>query len=259
MKQCVKFYLSICLVGMLLFAGCSSADTDRAARRNQVQFERISELESMIDLYKRQSEKAQQELAANSSLNGLHDQKIAAMVAALKAKQTKIEELSALVGQSALPIDLSSALASWAQEAGSELVSFDEKSGMVRFKSDLTFKKGAATVTASAAINLKAFSEIMTMDSAKGFDILIVGHTDNIPIERPATKQKHPSNWHLSVHRSISVKNELEKAQIAPTRLAVKGYGEYRPLAPNAANLKGNPANRRVEIFIVATSQVETK
>jgi chemotaxis protein MotB len=259
MKQCMKYYVSVCLLGMLLVVGCSSADTDRAARRNQVQFERISELESLIDLYKRQSEKAQQELATNGSLNALHDQKIAAMAEALKTKQATIDELSALVGQSALPIDLSSALAKWAQEAGSDLVSFDDKSGMVRFKSDLSFNKGESTVTTNAALNLRAFSQIMTMDSAKAFDILVVGHTDNMPIQRATTKQKHPTNWHLSVHRAIAVKDELEKSKVGPSRLAVKGYGEYRPLTSNKANQKGNAVNRRVEIFIVPAGQEKTK
>jgi chemotaxis protein MotB len=36
-----------------------------------------------------------------------------------------------------------------------------------------------------------------------------------------------------------------------PKRLSIRGFGEYRPVAPNAPNKKGNPQNRRVEIYIV--------
>jgi chemotaxis protein MotB len=38
---------------------------------------------------------------------------------------------------------------------------------------------------------------------------------------------------------------------VEPTRLSVRGFGEYRPVAPNAANNKGNDVNRRVEMYIV--------
>jgi chemotaxis protein MotB len=42
------------------------------------------------------------------------------------------------------------------------------------------------------------------------------------------------------------VKNGIES-----TRLSVRGFGEFRPIAPNAPDKKGNAANRRVEMFIV--------
>jgi flagellar motor protein MotB len=38
---------------------------------------------------------------------------------------------------------------------------------------------------------------------------------------------------------------------IDPKRMSVRGFSEYRPVAPNAPGKKGNPQNRRVEIYIV--------
>jgi flagellar motor protein MotB len=43
----------------------------------------------------------------------------------------------------------------------------------------------------------------------------------------------------------------MESSGLEPKRLSTRGFGEYRPVAPNAAGNKGNPQNRRVEIFIV--------
>jgi len=43
----------------------------------------------------------------------------------------------------------------------------------------------------------------------------------------------------------------MEKANIAPKRMSVRGFGEYRPVAENAAGKKGNEKNRRVEIYII--------
>ena len=95
------------------------------------------------------------------------------------------------------------------------------------------------------------------MDSAeaKQFDIVIVGHTDDVPIKRPATLAKHPTNWHLSVHRAIGVMKVLSGSGIASDRMAVKGYGEFQPLEPNKPNKGGNPVNRRVEIFILPSNK----
>jgi outer membrane protein OmpA-like peptidoglycan-associated protein len=38
---------------------------------------------------------------------------------------------------------------------------------------------------------------------------------------------------------------------IEPTRISERGFGEFRPVVPNAPGKKGNAQNRRVEIYIV--------
>jgi chemotaxis protein MotB len=95
----------------------------------------------------------------------------------------------------------------------------------------------------------------MNSPEAKQFDMVIVGHTDDLRIIRAETKQKHPTNWHLSVHRAISVLNLLTQDQVAEDRMCAKGYGEFRSVEPNKPNKGGNPANRRVEIFIIPSGR----
>jgi len=75
-------------------------------------------------------------------------------------------------------------------------------------------------------------------------------------IGRPATRQKHPTNWHLSAHRAIAVEKVLAQAGMNEIRLAVMGMGEFRPIEPNKPNQEGNPRNRRVEIYIVPAGQI---
>jgi flagellar motor protein MotB len=43
----------------------------------------------------------------------------------------------------------------------------------------------------------------------------------------------------------------MEADGIPPERMSARGFGEYRPLELNAPGKKGNPVNRRVEIYIV--------
>jgi chemotaxis protein MotB len=140
-------------------------------------------------------------------------------------------------------------LEDWAK--GSDLVTFDPNRGVVKFKSDLLFEKGSDEVTTTAAEAVKALCRILNTDQAKEFDIIIAGHTDDLPILKPETKAKHADNWYLSAHRSISVLNLMTGSGIVPERVSVRGFGEFRPIVPNEPGKKGNPQNRRVEIYIV--------
>ena len=133
-----------------------------------------------------------------------------------------------------------------------DLVVYDDARGMIRFTSDLTFGSGSAEVTAAGRQSLGALGRILTSGAAGQYDIRVVGHTDAQPIVR--TRNQHPTNWHLSAHRAISVKDELTKMGVGNERIEVAGRGEFQPAVPNAAN--GNtPQNRRVEIFLVRSTR----
>ena len=131
-----------------------------------------------------------------------------------------------------------------------ELLSYDPAKGLVRLKSDFTFAPGSDQVSSDATPALAALAEICSPEQAGDLQVLVVGHTDDMPIGRPETRAKHPTNWHLSVHRAIAVKDLLARS-MPEDRLAVMGFGQYRPAEPNQPGSRGNPANRRVEIFIV--------
>ena len=77
--------------------------------------------------------------------------------------------------------------------------------------------------------------------------IRLEGHTDNTPIHN----RKFPSNWHLSIARSIAVLKLLTgEFGIPAERLAVAGYGEYHPLEVNN-NDSERAKNRRVDLVIL--------
>lgn len=147
-----------------------------------------------------------------------------------------------------LPADVESALTELAM-AYPEVLTFDAKVGMLRFASDFTFDLGSAELTEDARSTIAALARILNSDTASPFEARIVGHTDNVPIRRADTRQKHPTNVHLSVHRSISVRDALASEGIDPFRIQVAGYGQYRPVVTNQRG--GAAGNRRVEIFLV--------
>ena len=84
-------------------------------------------------------------------------------------------------------------------------------------------------------------------DTLKSFPnaIRVEGHTDDRPINTAA----FPSNWELSAARAASVVHLFMDRGIAPQRLAVVGYGEFRPTMANTT-AAGRNANRRVEVLI---------
>ncbi len=82
------------------------------------------------------------------------------------------------------------------------------------------------------------------------FLIEINGHTDNIPIKT----NRFPSNWELSVARATSVvKYFINNHSFDPSRFAVRGNADMKPVAPNDTP-ENRAKNRRVEIRLTETS-----
>jgi len=245
-----------CVIAVAMLAGCQSQQAyEDLKAQNRIQQERIESLENELGVCNGQLQQKIQELQGISGKVGADIQAKEAMIAALEAdiekKKALIAKMQAqlMSGGTPLPAEMNVLLQDFATT--SDMIDFDADTGMLKFKSDLLFDSGSDNVQAAAKESITALAGIMNSSEARQFDMVVVGHTDDVPIKKPSTLRLHPSNWHLSVHRAISVEKALEGSGIAPTRMAVKGYGEYRPVEPNKPGKKGNAANRRVEIFIV--------
>jgi len=128
---------------------------------------------------------------------------------------------------------------------------FDPETGVSKFSSDLLFDSGSANIKSNGRQLLQEFAAIMNEGDAQRLNILVAGHTDDKPIKKSSTAQKHPTNWHLSTNRANEVLVSLQKAGVKPARMSSSGYGEYQPLVPNSTD-KNRSLNRRVEIFVLA-------
>jgi chemotaxis protein MotB len=246
---------SIVCTLFLITTGCVSEQQYKDLKlQNDAQQRRIKELESQLQTATLELDQAKRQLEALGGRSGIEMSTLQQKVAALEEELAKKKALIAamqkqLLGGVQLPAELSSMLEDWAK--GSDLVTFDPNRGVVKFKSDLLFEKGSDEVAPSAVESVKALCKILNTDQAKEFDIIIAGHTDDLPILKPETKAKHPTNWYLSAHRSISVLDLMTANGIVSERVSVRGFGEFRPIVPNEPGKKGNPQNRRVEIYIV--------
>ena len=251
-KLSLIFLLCVCV---FLVSGCGSELQDLRIQ-NDTQREQIAKLGSELEASALQLDQLQRKLASAKGRSDIEVESLQQEIIALEEDIAKKKELIAsmqqrlIIGGGALPVELSTMLEDFAK--GSDMVTYDASRGIVKFKSDLLFEKGSDKVASSAAQAVKLLCGILNSEEAKQFDVIIAGHTDNIPIAKPETRAKHPTNWHLSANRAIAVLNVMASNNIESKRMSVRGFGEYRPFAENKPNKGGNPQNRRVEIYIVA-------
>jgi chemotaxis protein MotB len=160
---------------------------------------------------------------------------------------------TASLGAMALPAPLSNALSDFAAQ-NPDLVEFDAARGIVKFKSDVTFRAGDTTITAKAQDVLQRFATILDSSGARRYELLVAGHTDSTPVVNPETIRKgNLDNWYLSAHRAITVSKALMADGVSPARLGAVGYADERPVASNATD-SGKALNRRVEVLILPTA-----
>lgn len=122
-------------------------------------------------------------------------------------------------------------------------VDVTENQVAIRLMGETTFDLGKAGIRPRMIPLIAKIGELL--NRVRG-DIIIAGHTDNLPLRGGPYK----SNLGLSMARAATVADFLlKKSSIEPKRISTMGFGEHRPLAPNDT-LKGREKNRRVEIIL---------
>jgi chemotaxis protein MotB len=115
----------------------------------------------------------------------------------------------------------------------------------VQINSDILYPTGSATLEPDARDTVSKLAGVLAgVPNA----VRVEGYTD----DRPINTYQFPSNWELSAARAASVVHLFVGDGIPPERLAMIGYGEFRPVADNAT-LEGRNANRRVLLIILAS------
>ena len=234
--------------------GCVSQrqydELELAYRKSQ---EQVAELQARIDELNQRIKlleaDPQEQAKRIQELMAERDQ----LIKQLDELRKQYEVLAARGPGIALPADLDAALKELAAQHP-DILEYDPATGLIKFKSDVTFSLGSADLTANAKSVVNQLAGILNSPIASKYEARVVGHTDSVRIARPETAAKHPTNWHLSVHRAISVRDALESGGVSPVRTSVGGYSMYRPAVQNAAN--GAAQNRRVEIYLVPMAQI---
>jgi chemotaxis protein MotB len=130
--------------------------------------------------------------------------------------------------------------------------------GELRKHAEINVDNDAIKITLNLPVFFASGSEKLQQDALQALerlvmplrefpnDIIIEGHTDNVPVRHTAFR----SNWELSIARAVSVINFFTERGLNKHKLIAAGYGEYHPVFPNDS--AGHKArNRRIEVTIV--------
>ncbi len=122
-------------------------------------------------------------------------------------------------------------------------VTEDKRGIIVTIDSTHLFDSGKTEIRESGRDKLKMIGELLKYVSN---DIVIMGHSDNIPVTDVLV-----SNNRLSFMRALSVRRFLvDEGGVSPEMLASGGYGDKKPLLPNTTEENRNK-NRRIEFILI--------
>ena len=109
----------------------------------------------------------------------------------------------------------------------------------------MMFKSGRTQISKKADSVLFKLAKII--NDYKDYEVLIEGHTDNVPIHTKCIKD----NWDLSALRATAIARKLQtQFGVDPARLTAGGRGEWVPKVPNT-NPQNRELNRRTEIILL--------
>ncbi len=165
----------------------------------------------------------------------------------LTERERSLDEMKKIIArQDSITDRLNTVLRNALLGFNSDELSVEIKNGKVyvSMSDKLLFKSGSSAVEEKGNEALKLLAGVL--DKNSNIDILVEGHTDNVPIKTSVYKD----NWDLSVARATSIVRILATDyKIAPTRMTASGKGEFFPKAGNDTS-EGRAINRRTEIIL---------
>lgn len=204
----------------------------------------------LSELEKQKREVAAKNAALNEKEKSLKQQQLRMdqLQAEIKSKEKTIEQLQKLLKERE---DKIKGLKSRIEQA---LLNFDKDELSVELRDGeiyvslaekLLFQSGSTVVDAKGIEALSKLASVLGKQS--GINILVEGHTDNVPV---GTNASFKDNWDLSVLRATSiVRILLDEGNIEPGMVVASGRGEFVPVADNSTK-DGRSKNRRTEIIL---------
>jgi chemotaxis protein MotB len=129
-------------------------------------------------------------------------------------------------------------------DAGDLEIAFRKGQMTIKLPSGVLFPSASAELSDAGKATLTKVGKVLQELGKRR--ILVAGHTDNVPIDKPEYK----NNWYLSSARAVSVVEFLVSTGIKPQRLAAAGYADMDPVASNKTK-RGRQKNRRIELILV--------
>jgi len=165
----------------------------------------------------------------------------------LDTRSKRVDELEGLIAaKEAKMQQLKDAVSAALQGFEGKGLTVERKNGKVyvSMENKLLFSSGSWAIGSqgrSAASNLA-----VVLRQNSDIDVLIEGHTDNVPYSGKGTVT---DNWDLSTKRATAVARVLIANNVSPKQITAAGRSKYLPTASNST-VSGKAKNRRIEIIL---------
>lgn len=220
----------------------SAKDTDLQGKDKQV-----TDLQAQIDYLKKTNTNLLDRMSDLSIVSKSGAESIKKSLETLNEQTKYTNNLNASIQRKdSLNLALVMSLKRSLDDINDQDVQVEVKKGVVyvSISDKLLFKSGSYDITPRAETVLGKVAKVV--NDHKDLDILVEGHTDNVPIATSSIKD----NWDLSALRATSVVRTLQsKFSVAPERLTAGGRSEFAPKDDNMT-APGRQQNRRTEIII---------
>ena len=288
-----RLYLPILLIALLMFSGCVSksvyqqkvaeADSlqqelaDLKNRHNQLTADHlellrnfdaatatIAGLQQDLERSTRDIERLEQVLSTRSAEAGAAMTEMRQTIDRLQAEnreltnQIEMEKIAREARLAQMKNTYDQLVGKLESEIERGEVTISELQGKltVNMVERILFDSGKAEIKSQGLEVLRRVGNILNESQDKV--VQVEGHTDNVAISS-RLKEKFSSNWELSTARAANVVHFLQdQVGIPGERLAVTGYGPYRPIAENDTP-DGREQNRRIQIVLVPLEAPQVK
>lgn len=264
----MRYFISLFIIAF--FSSCvakkkfldlqSTSDALKAAKENcdkeiaqknadlESQKGKIKDMEDQLEYLKKTNTNLLDRLADLSVLSQSSAESIKKSLDAINEQSRYIKDLNTNVQRKdSLNLALVTNLKRSLSDVNDQDVAIEVKKGVVyiSISDKMLFKSGSAKINTQAEGVLEKIAKVV--NDHKELDILVEGHTDNVPISNDCMDD----NWDLSVKRSTAVVRMLQtKYSVAPERMTAGGRSEYVPKNSNET-AEGRSVNRRTEIIIL--------
>lgn len=209
---------------------------------------KVSKLENQLDYFKSTNTNLLERLSDLSIVSKSGAESIKKSLEALNQQNKYIKDLTtSMQRKDSLNLVLVMNLKRSLDNFDDEDINIEVKKGVVyvSISDKMLFKSGSYNLSAKAKEVIGKISKII--NDHKTLDILVEGHTDNVPIYTDCMLD----NWDLSVKRATSIVRLMQNEfGVQPERMTAGGRSKYIPKDTNETK-EGRAKNRRTEIIIL--------
>lgn len=232
-------------------------ENDLKSKQNEVlvmennlanEISKVNKLEKQIEYFKSTNTNLLDRLSDLSVVSKTGAESIKKSLEALNEQNKYIKDLtSSMQKKDSLNLVLVMNLKRSLDDFDDEDINIEVKKGVVyvSISDRMLFRSGSYRISDRAEEVIGKIAKII--NDHKELDILVEGHTDNVPI----LNECMADNWDLSVKRATSIVRLMQtKFNVSPARMTAGGRSEYLPKSTNETK-EGRAINRRTEIVIL--------